>query len=98
MKITVSQLRRIIKEEVQRSLRESVLTHENVYDHLWAQCPDGNVNPDALEKPVQQVANDLGMSVEELSKILSSGGFETFQQERQPCISFDGETVTLYPV
>ena len=106
MKITVNQLRRIIKEEVQRTLRESVLTPEipqiyyDVYNHLYIKCPDGNKNPDGLEIPVQDAAIDLGMSVEDLKTILLSQKFEALQQERygSPISYNGGETITLLPV
>jgi len=70
MKIKLSQLRRIIKEEVKRSLKESMRSAEDVYSELRGFCGDGY-----HEMPVGQVAQAIGMDVEDLKAMLDSDEF-----------------------
>ena len=76
MKITVNQLRRIIKEEVGRSLKESMRSVEDVYDELRGFCGD-----DYHEMPVDQVAQEIGMDVEELKAMLDSDEFYNYMSD-----------------
>ena len=59
----------IIKEEVQRSLKESMHSVEDVYHELRGFCGD-----DYHEMPVDQVAQEIGMDVEELKAMISHEG------------------------
>lgn len=89
MKITVNQLRRIIKEEVRRSLKESMRSVENVYDELRGFCGD-----DYHEMSVDQVAGEIGMDVEELKAMLNSDEFHNHMDnvDYSRPISWDSNT------
>ena len=93
MKITVNQLRKIIKEEVQRTLREvASRTVEDVYFELRGFCGEGD-----KEMTVEEVAQEIGMDVEDLKVMLDSDEFYNYMSDvdySRP-ISWDPDAGTI---
>ena len=75
MRITKGQLRKIIREEAKRVLRENAaMSVEEVYSILRDMAPGDDM-------PIEQVAAKIGMPVEELEVMLKSDEFFNYMSD-----------------